>query len=133
MGRRNINQVNNMKDIKVRTEEIDPYTQVYALDVDEESVQLTQYGQVGHPYPYILVEDVANALKSSVPYTNEDRMELLEEGYTYYWHRSFCPYKNESHRFIAVFSPTGQQITNSSHGFETLREALDYILDMWKD
>ena len=70
--------------IEVHTKEIDPHTEVFALDVDEASLQRLQYGEV----------------------------------------------TKSKHRCVAIFSPTGQQLTGVAEGFETVREALGYVLDM---
>ena len=56
----------NMK-IEVSTAEIDPHTEVFALDVDDVSLQRLQYGEVGSPYPYVKVADVAKALEQKAP------------------------------------------------------------------
>ena len=58
-------------------------------------------------------------------------MDLIDdEGYTYCYHICSGAITGRAHRFVALFSPEGQQLTDTSHAFETLREALDYVLDM---
>ena len=59
--------------IEVSTKEIDPHTEVFALDVDEASLQRLQYGEVGSPHPYVKVADVTEAQKpkhTPVSYTH---------------------------------------------------------------
>ena len=117
--------------IEVHTKEIDPHTEVFALDVDEASLQRLQYGEVGSPHPYVKVSDVTEALQPKAPRTDKERMDLIDdEGYTYCYHICSGAITGRAHRFVALFSPEGQQVTDTSHAFETLREALDYVLDM---
>ena len=117
--------------IEVHTKQIDPHTEVFALDVDEASLQRLQYGEVGSPPPYVKVADVTEALKPKSLRTDKERMDLIDdEGYTYCYHICSGAITCRAHRFVALFSPEGQQLTDTSHAFETLREALDYVLDM---
>ena len=117
--------------IEVHTAEIDPHTEVFALDVDDVSLQRLQYGEVGSPNPYVKVADVTKALQPKSPRTDQERMDLIDnEGYTYCYHICSGAITGRAHRSVALFSPSGQQLTDSTHAFETLREALDFVLDM---
>jgi hypothetical protein len=121
---------NNMK-IEVHTKEIDPHTEVFALDVDEVSLQRLQYGEVGSPHPYVKVADVTEALKPKAPRSDSDLLDLIDnQGYTYCFFAGEGEVTKSKHRCVAIFSPTGQQLTGVAEGFETVREALGYVLDM---
>lgn len=121
---------NNMK-IEVHTKEIDPHTEVFALDVDEASLQRLQYGEVGSPHPYVKVADVTEALQPKAPRSDSDLLDLIDnQGYTYCFFASEGEVTKNKHRCVAIFSPTGQQLTGVAEGFETVREALGYVLDM---
>jgi hypothetical protein len=115
--------------IQVRTEPVDPHTPVLAKD-DYGHLRFQHYGEVGEPYKYILLSDAEDALEFEKPSTDADRMCLLEEGYTYCWYSSVGSVTGNRYRWVAVFSPNGQQLTDSSHCFETITEALDFVLDM---
>ena len=121
---------NNMK-IEVHTKEIDPHTEVFALDVDEASLQRLQYGEVGTPHPYVKVADVTEALQPKAPRSDSDLLDLIDnQGYTYCFFASEGEVTKNKHRCVAIYSPTGQQLTGVAEGFETVREALGYVLDM---
>ena len=85
-----------------------------------------QYGELGYPNPYLRV------LKSE-PHCRVQAKDmwssLLEKGYTYYWFRAGGT-KDSEYRYCGVCSPSGQRLAGVEHAFETLTEALDYILDM---
>lgn len=117
-----------MNTIKIHTEKIDPYTEVLALDANE-GLSRMQYGELGYPNPYLRVTEIRAALQDFKPRTYEDRFALLEKGYTYYWFRAGGT-KDSEYRYCGVCSPSGQRLTGVEHAFETLTEALDYILDM---
>lgn len=117
-----------MNTIKIHTEKIDPYTEVLALDANE-GLSRMQYGELGYPNPYLRVTEIRAALQEFKPRTYEDRFALLEKGYTFYWFSAEGS-AGSKHRYCGVSSPEGQSLTGVSHGFETLTEALDYILDM---
>ena len=120
----------NMK-IEVHTKEIDPHTEVFALDVDEASLQRLQYGEVGSPHPYVKVSDVTEALQPKAPRSDSDLLDLIDnQGYTYCFFASEGEVTKNKHRCVAIYSPTGQQLTGVAEGFETVREALGYVLDM---
>ena len=117
--------------IEVHTAEIDPHTEVFALDVDDVSLQRLQYGEVGSPNPYVKVADVTKALQPKPPRKDSDLLDLIDKkGYTYTFFACSGAITGRAHRFVALFSPSGQQLTDSTHAFETLREALDFVLDM---
>ena len=88
-----------------------------------------KYGELGYPNPYLRVTEIRAALQEFKPRTCEDRFALLEKGYTYYWFRAGGT-KDSEYRYCGVCSPSGQRLTGVEHAFETLTEALDYILDM---
>ena len=114
-----------MKDtIQVRTGEIHPHTHVLAIDSDG-VIRFMEYGELGSPFRYLLESDLQGILEEPKPRTDTDRMQLLKDGYTYAWYRT----AGVQGKFIAVFSPLGQQLTGSSNRFKTLEEALDYVLD----
>ncbi len=117
-----------MNTVKIHTENIDPYTEVLALDANE-GLSRMQYGELGYPNPYLRVTEIRAALQEFKPRTYEDRFALLEKGYTYYWFAAEGS-TGSKHRYCGVSSPEGQSLTGVSHAFETLTEALDYILDM---
>jgi hypothetical protein len=117
-----------MNTVKIHTEDIDPYTEVLALDANE-GLSRMQYGELGYPNPYLRVTEIRAALQEFKPRTYEDRFALLEKGYTYYWFAAEGS-TGSKHRYCGVSSPEGQSLTGVSHAFETLTEALDYILDM---
>ena len=117
-----------MNTVKIHTENIDPYTEVLALDANE-GLSRMQYGELGYPNPYLRVTEIRAALQEFKPRTYEDRFALLEKGYTYYWFAAEGS-TGSKHRYCGVSSPEGQSLTGISHAFETLTEALDYILDM---
>jgi hypothetical protein len=120
-----------MNEIKVSTEQIDPHTEVFALDVDDVSLQRLQYGEVGSPYPYVKVADVAKALEQKAPRSDSDLLDLIDnQGYTYCFFASEGEVTKNKHRCVAIYSPNGQQLTGVAEGFETVREALGYVLDM---
>ena len=117
--------------IEVHTKEIDPHTEVFALDVDEASLQRLQYGEVGSPHPYVKVADVTEALQPKAPRSDSDLLDLIDnQGYTYCFFAGEGEVTKSKHRCVAIFSPTGQQLTGVAEGFETVREALGYVLDM---
>jgi len=117
-----------MNTVKIHTENIDPYTEVLALDANE-GLSRMQYGELGYPNPDLRVTEIRAALQEFKPRTYEDRFALLEKGYTYYWFAAEGS-TGSKHRYCGVSSPEGQSLTGVSHAFETLTEALDYILDM---
>jgi len=117
-----------MNTVKIHTENIDPYTEVLALDANE-GLSRMQYGELGYPNPYLRVTEIRSALQEFKPRTYEDRFALLEKGYTYYWFAAEGS-TGSKHRYCGVSSPEGQSLTGVSHAFETLTESLDYILDM---
>ena len=117
-----------MHTIKIHTADIDPYTEVLALDSNE-GLSRMQYGELGYPNAYLRVSEIRAALQEFKPRTYEDRFALLEEGYTYYWFTAEGS-MGSNHRYCGVSSPSGQRLTGVEHAFETLTEALDYILDM---
>jgi len=117
-----------MNTIKIHTAKIDPLTEVLALDKDEYLIRM-QYGELGSPHPYLRVSEIRAALEQFKPRTYEDRFALLEKGYTFYWFRAGGA-TDSKHRYCGVSSPSGQRLTGAEHAFETLTEALDYILDM---
>ncbi len=116
-----------MNTVKIHTENIDPYTEVLALDANE-GLSRMQYGELGYANPYLRVTEIRAALQEFKPRTYEDRFALLEKGYTYYWFAAEG--STGKHKYCGVSSPEGQSLTGVSHAFETLTEALDYILDM---
>ncbi len=120
-----------MNEIKVSTEQIDPYTEVFALDVDDVSLQRLQYGEVGIPHPYVKVADITKALQQRTPRCDSDLLDLIDnQGYTYCFFAAEGEVTKNEHRCVAIYSPTGQQLTGVAEGFETVREALGYVLDM---
>ena len=120
----------NMK-IEVSTKEIDPHTEVFALDVDDVSLQRLQYGEVGSPHPYVKVADVTKALQPKAPRSDSDLLDLIDnQGYTYCFFAAKGEVTENEHRCVAIYAPTGQQLTGVAEGFETVREALGYVLDM---
>ena len=117
--------------IEVHTAEIDPHTEVFALDVDDASLQHLKYGEVGSPYPYVKVADVAKALQPKTPRNDSDLLDLIDnQGYTYCFFASEGEVTRSKHRCVAIYSPTGQQLTGVAEGFENVRDALGYVLDM---
>tara|TARA_Y100001937_G_scaffold19083_1_gene26376 strand:- start:357 stop:740 length:384 start_codon:yes stop_codon:yes gene_type:complete len=118
-----------MNTVKIHTAQIDKYIEVLGLDAREQLCRM-QYGQLGHPHPYLRVREVIEALKSCKPRTAEDRFALLERGYTFYWFSAEGDCTGKVHKYCSVSSPSGQKLTDISHGFESLEEALDFVLDM---
>ena len=116
-----------MNTVKIHTEDIDPYTEVLALDANE-GLSRMQYGELGYPNPYLRVTEIRAALQEFKPRTCEDRLRYWRS-YTYYWFRAGGT-KDSEYRYCGVCSPSGQRLTGVEHAFETLTEALDYILDM---
>ena len=120
-----------MNKIEVSTAEIDPYTEVFALDVDDVSLQRLQYGEVGIPHPYVRVADITKALQQRAPRCDSDLLDLIDnQGYTYCFFAAEGEVTKNEHRCVAIYSPTGQQLTGVAEGFETVREALGYVMDM---
>ena len=117
-----------MNTVKIHTADIDPHTEVMGLD-KKEYFRRMKYGELGYPNPYLRVTEIRAALEQFKPRTVEDRFALLEKGYTYYWFRAGGT-KDSEYRYCGVCSPSGQRLTGVEHAFETLTEALDYILDM---
>ena len=117
--------------IEVHTAEIDPHTEVFALDVDDVSLQRLQYGEVGSPNPYVKVADITKALQPKPPRKDSDLLDLIDKkGYTYTFFASVGEVTRGKHRCVAIYSPTGQQLTGLAEGFENVRDALHYVLDM---
>ena len=120
-----------MNKIEVRTAEIDPHTEVFALDVDDVSLQRLQYGEVGSPHPYVRVADITRALQQRTPRCDSDLLDLIDnKGYTYCFFAAKGEVTENEHRCVAIYAPNGQQLTGVAEGFETVREALGYVLDM---
>ena len=127
----NDNPVIKMNKIEVRTAEIDPHTEVFALDVDDVSLQRLQYGEVGSPHPYVRVADITRALQQKTPRSDGDLLDLIDnKGYTYCFFAAKGEVTENEHRCVAIYAPNGQQLTGVAEGFETVREALGYVLDM---
>jgi len=118
-----------MNTVKIHTEEIDAHAEVLALDIHEH-LRRMQYGELGHPFPYLRVTEIREALERFKPRTAEDRFALLERGYTFYWFSAEGDCTGKVHRYCSVSSPSGQKLTDITHGFESLKEALDFVLDM---
>ena len=118
-----------MNKVEIHTEKIDKYIEVLGLDA-KGSLRRMQYGELGYPHPYLSVREITEALKAHKPRTAEDRFALLERGYTFYWFSAEGECTGKVHRYCSVSSPSGQKLTDITHGFESLKEALDYILDM---
>ena len=117
-----------MHTVKIHTADIDPHTEVMGLD-KKEYLRRMKYGELGYPHPYLRVSEIRAALQEFKPRTYEDRFALLEKGYTFYWFAAES-ITGSKHRYCGVSSPEGQSLTGVSHGFETLTEALDFVLDM---
>lgn len=114
------------KTVKIHTAEVDNHTPVIALDSDGNLV-IDHYGCFGTG-PYLRLDEVFAALKTHEARTAADHMALLDAGYTYVWYVT-TPF-TASDKYIGVFDPNGNQLTDSSHFFQTITEALDYVLDM---
>lgn len=112
--------------VKIHTAKVDNYTPVIALDEDS-NLAFGHYGEFGCG-PYLRVDELMAALKTHEPRTAADHMALLDAGYTYCWYVTI-PF-TDNDKYIAVFDPYGKQLTDSSHFFQNLTEALDYVLDM---
>ena len=117
-----------MNTVKIHTEDIDPYTEVLALDANE-GLSRMKYGELGYPNPYLRVTEIRAALQEFKPRTCRGQVRAPGEGL----HLLLVPRrgtKDSEYRYCGVCSPSGQRLTGVEHAFETLTEALDYILDM---
>ena len=109
------------KQITVHTEPCDPHTAVIVRN--KYGIQFCQYGEVGEG-AYFLEHELADVLKSYIPYTDTDRIDLLEklkfeinrlrEGRYYVMN-----YEDED-VFPDVF-------------FDTWREAADAVIDQYNN
>ena len=104
------------KQITVHTEPCDPHTPVIVRN--KYGLQFCKYGEVGEG-AYFLEHELVDVLKSYIPYTDTDRINLLEK------------LKFEINRV-----PSGYYVMDDDNEdvfpdvfFDTWREAMDAVID----
>jgi hypothetical protein len=107
--------------ITVHTEPCDPHTPVIVRN--KYGIQFCKYGEVGEG-AYFLEWELADVLKSYIPYTDTDRIDLLEK------------LKFEINRVPSgyyVMDDDNEDVFPGDLFFDTWREAMDAVIDQYNN
>jgi hypothetical protein len=114
-----------MKKIKIHTEETDNYRQVIGLDLSD-NVAIMQYGELGYPNPYIVVEEVGAALEVA-DLTYDDRFRYIQDNQLSI---DYMYDLDGELDYIHVSNRAGATLCGEVERLDDLREVIDYLIDM---